>query len=111
MPHVSAASVTPDDLVGAVRTGLAALADPAKAGPMQAYMRSAMPYRGVTARPLARFCRELFDQKRLLDRESRVNVWFLAQTEIEFLRLEVALKDLQLGQPGVGKKEVLERKE
>jgi 3-methyladenine DNA glycosylase AlkD len=65
MPHVSATSVTTDDLVGAVRTGLAALADPAKAGPMQAYMRSAIPFRGVTARPLARFCKELFDRKRL----------------------------------------------
>ena len=65
MPHVSATSVTPDDLVVAVRTDLAALADPAKAGPMQAYMRSAMPYRGVTARPLARLCKELFDRKRL----------------------------------------------
>ena len=62
-----ATSVTPDDLVVAVRTGLAALADPAKAGPMQAYMRSAMPYRGVTAQPLARFCKELFDRKRLDD--------------------------------------------
>lgn len=50
MPHVAATSVTPDDLVGAVRTGLAALADPAKAGPLQTYMRSSMPYRGVTAR-------------------------------------------------------------
>jgi len=45
MPHVAATSVTPDDLVGAVRTGLAALADPAKAGPLQTYMRSSMPYR------------------------------------------------------------------
>ena len=65
MPHVSATSVTPDDLVGAVRTGIAALADRAKAAPMQAYMKSAMPYRGVTARPLSRFCKELFDRERL----------------------------------------------
>jgi PAS domain S-box-containing protein len=29
----------------------------------------------------------LFDQKRLIEQESRVNLWFLAQTEIEFLNL------------------------
>jgi 3-methyladenine DNA glycosylase AlkD len=35
------------DLLAAVRDGLAALADPVKAPQMQAYMKSAMPYRGV----------------------------------------------------------------
>ncbi|WP_410644404.1 DNA alkylation repair protein [Amycolatopsis sp. lyj-346] len=34
-------------LVTAIRTGLAELADPAKAPAMQAYMKSAMPFRGV----------------------------------------------------------------
>jgi 3-methyladenine DNA glycosylase AlkD len=34
-------------LVGAVRDGLATLGDPAKAPQMQAYMKSAMPFRGV----------------------------------------------------------------
>ncbi|KDN21693.1 DNA alkylation repair protein [Amycolatopsis rifamycinica] len=34
-------------LVKAIRAGLAELADPAKAPAMQAYMKSAMPYRGV----------------------------------------------------------------
>ncbi len=34
-------------LVSDVRAALTAVADPAKAGPMQAYMRSAMPYLGV----------------------------------------------------------------
>ena len=38
MPPVSASSVTPEDLVEAVRTGIAALADPAKAATMQAYL-------------------------------------------------------------------------
>lgn len=45
------------DLVAAVRSGLAELADPVKASQMQRYMRSAMPYRGVQTpqwRPLAR---------------------------------------------------------
>jgi len=36
-------------LVTAVRAGLAGLADPVKAAGMQAYMKSAMPYRGVPA--------------------------------------------------------------
>jgi len=41
------------ELVAAVRDGLAALADPQKAAAMQAYMKSAMPFRGVQA-PAAR---------------------------------------------------------
>jgi 3-methyladenine DNA glycosylase AlkD len=36
-----------NELVAAVRDGLAAIADPAKAPAMQAYMKSAMPFRGV----------------------------------------------------------------
>ena len=39
-------------LIEAVRTGLAAVADPLKAPQMQAYMKSAMPYHGVP-RPVA----------------------------------------------------------
>ncbi len=35
------------DLVGAVRSGLAARADPVRAEQQQAYMKSAMPFRGV----------------------------------------------------------------
>ncbi len=36
-----------EQLVKAIRTGLAGLADPVKAPAMQAYMKSAMPFRGV----------------------------------------------------------------
>src|SRR5688572_29070234 len=36
-----------EELARAVLDGLAALADPAKAEPMRAYMKSSMPYRGV----------------------------------------------------------------
>ena len=36
---------------------------------MQAYMKSAMPCRGVPAQPLSRFCRELFDRERLADED------------------------------------------
>lgn len=43
-----------------VRSGLMALADPAKAGPMQAYMKSEMPYLGVSTVPLRRMCKALF---------------------------------------------------
>ena len=39
------------ELLTAVRDGLAALADPVKAPQMQAYMKSAMPYRGVATPP------------------------------------------------------------
>jgi 3-methyladenine DNA glycosylase AlkD len=40
--------ITADDtLVHAVRAALVAVADPEKAGPMQAYMKSAMPFLGV----------------------------------------------------------------
>jgi 3-methyladenine DNA glycosylase AlkD len=40
-------SLTP--LIAAIRDGLAAAADPGRAPAMQAYMKSAMPYRGVTS--------------------------------------------------------------
>src|SRR5919199_4981579 len=51
----------------------------------------------------------LFDHKRLIDKESKINIWFLAQTEIEFLRLKESLKDFALGEPGVDRAEVAER--
>ncbi|MEV4151178.1 DNA alkylation repair protein [Amycolatopsis sp. NPDC049691] len=38
-----------EQLVKAIRTGLAELADPVKAPAMQAYMKSAMPFRGVAS--------------------------------------------------------------
>ena len=57
-----------DELVDAVRTRLAASGDPARAPQMQAYMKSAMPFHGVTAVPLRRICREVFAEHRLADR-------------------------------------------
>jgi len=47
-------------LVAAVRSALAALADPAKAPGMQAYMKSAMPYLGVQTPARRRALRALF---------------------------------------------------
>lgn len=45
----------------AIRLALRAVADPAKAAPMQAYMKSAMPYLGVQTPELRAACREVFD--------------------------------------------------
>ena len=45
-------------IVAAVRRRLRALADPARAKPMQAYMKSAMPFLGVSAPALRAACRE-----------------------------------------------------
>jgi 3-methyladenine DNA glycosylase AlkD len=56
------------DLVGLVRERLAAAADPERAGPMQAYMKSVMPYRGVTSLPLRALCRAAYDERPLPDR-------------------------------------------
>ena len=48
-------------LVGSVRASLAALGDPAKAVPMQMYMKSTMPFRGVPSPALKRLLRGLFE--------------------------------------------------
>ena len=47
------------DLVAALRARLAARGDPAKAPAMQAYMKSAMPYRGVTTPEQRRLVRDV----------------------------------------------------
>lgn len=47
-------------LIRSVREALQALADPAKAPAMQAYMKSEMPYLGVQATPLRQALRPLF---------------------------------------------------
>jgi 3-methyladenine DNA glycosylase AlkD len=70
MPYDAEVHVTSGDLVTLVRRGIAGLADPAKAPAMQAYMKSDMPYRGVTSQPLGRFCRELFGRHLLADEET-----------------------------------------
>jgi 3-methyladenine DNA glycosylase AlkD len=48
-------------LVREVRAALKAAADPGKATEMQAYMKSAMPYRGVTSPEQKRLWRRLFE--------------------------------------------------
>ena len=47
-------------IVIAIRAGLAAAADPARAKGAQAYMKSEMPFRGVSAPILRRLCRDVF---------------------------------------------------
>ncbi len=59
-----------DDLVQSIRAALADAGDATRAPAMQAYMRSAMPYRGVSAVPLRALCREVLDAHPLPDRAS-----------------------------------------
>ncbi|HEX2130653.1 MAG TPA: DNA alkylation repair protein [Actinophytocola sp.] len=55
------------DLVTAVRTELAALADPSRAPGMQRYMKSEMPFRGVPAPQRRELARRLFAAHPLSD--------------------------------------------
>jgi len=59
-----------DKLVQALRTGLAEVADPAKAPEMRRYMKSEMPYRGVPKPVRAKLTRRLFAEYPLADRAS-----------------------------------------
>jgi 3-methyladenine DNA glycosylase AlkD len=66
-------------LVGAVRAGLAAAANPTKAPQMQAYMKSALPYYGVPMPEVRRIARAVFTGHPLEDRgtwESTVRALF-----------------------------------
>jgi 3-methyladenine DNA glycosylase AlkD len=54
-------------LVQMIRRTLAEAADPVKAPQMQAYMKSVMPYRGVSAPRLKQLCREAFKAHPLSD--------------------------------------------
>jgi len=53
-----------------LRAELQRAADPAKARPMQAYMKSAMPYFGVSAVPLRAIFKRVFDAHLLPDRDA-----------------------------------------
>ena len=56
------------DLVRLVRERIASAADPDRAEPMRAYMKSALPYRGVTSVPLRAITREVVPAYPLPDR-------------------------------------------
>jgi len=58
------------ELVAAVRSALAAAADPDRAAAQQRYMKSEMPYRGLTAPELARVLRPLLRERPPVDRPS-----------------------------------------
>lgn len=56
------------ELLSAVRIGLAAAGDHERAAGQQRYMKSAMPYRGVRMPEVARMCRAVFAEHVLSDR-------------------------------------------
>lgn len=58
------------DLARLVRRRIAESADPGRAGQMQAYMRSAMPYRGVTSVPLRRLLADAYTAQHLPNRDA-----------------------------------------
>jgi 3-methyladenine DNA glycosylase AlkD len=58
------------ELATAIRAGLAAAADPAKAPAMQAYMKSALPYHGVPAPGQRALFRAVFAAHPLPDRDT-----------------------------------------
>ena len=66
----SQAATTPEQLVGQIRDALVALADPARAVPMRAYMRDRFPFLGIQTPVRRAELRPLFkvnfDQKSLL---------------------------------------------
>jgi 3-methyladenine DNA glycosylase AlkD len=62
----------PDQVLGLarlVRARIAEAGDPARAGHMQAYMKSAMPYRGVTSVPLRTLLADVYGARPLPDRD------------------------------------------
>ena len=63
-------TVSQFEAVAEVRRRLADSADPLRAPQMQAYMKSAMPFRGVSADPLRKICREVFAAAPLPDRST-----------------------------------------
>jgi signal transduction histidine kinase/CheY-like chemotaxis protein len=48
----------------------------------------------------------LFDQRRLIETDSKINIWFLAQAEIEYLRLMEGLTTFAAGSDAVSKDEI-----
>ncbi|MFN8549277.1 MAG: DNA alkylation repair protein [Candidatus Eisenbacteria bacterium] len=66
-------------LVTAIRSELRSLADPAKAEPMRAYMKSTMPYLGVPMPLMRRTCKALFKAHAVPDaatwRETVLHLW------------------------------------
>lgn len=86
---------TPTALIDAVRNGLERRADPKKAGAMQAYMKSTMPYYGIQAPALRQFCEPLFEEHTLTTaaawRQAIAGLWDSAtRREQRYAALELA---------------------
>jgi 3-methyladenine DNA glycosylase AlkD len=82
-------------LVRAARKALRAVADPAKAPIMQAYMKSAMPYLGIQATPLRKVARSVFAAHRIESFEewygSVLELWREARyREERYIAIELA---------------------
>lgn len=81
-------------LVDDVRAALAAAADPVKAAPMQAYMKSAMPFRGVPKPARVAVLRPVYRAHVLDDRESWDATVRLLWDSAEFREERYAATDL-----------------
>jgi 3-methyladenine DNA glycosylase AlkD len=85
-------------LVREVRAALKTAADPRKAPEMQAYMKSAMPYRGVSSPELKRIWRRLFDAHPLASVEEWTDVALVLWRDAAFREeryTAIALTDLR----------------
>ena len=86
---------TPTALIDAVRKSLERQADPKKAGPMQAYMKSTMPFYGIQAPGLRQLCDPLFADHTLTTaaawRQTIAGLWDTAtRREQRYAALELA---------------------
>ncbi len=86
---------TPTALIEAVRKSLERHADPKKAGPMQAYAKSPMPYYGIQAPKLREVCLPLFEHHTLTTaaawRQAIAGLWDTAtRKEQRYAALELA---------------------
>lgn len=83
--------------VGAVRAALAGAGDPARAAQQQAYMKSSLPYAGVTAPELAALLRPLLADHRFADRaqweHAVLELWEDAEHREEWYAAIALLRD------------------
>ena len=87
-------TVSNTELVKLVSSRLAEVADPAKAGPMAAYMKTDMPFYGVSSplrRPIAKEIRERFPPAGNDEYRGQVTaLWELPHREEKYLALDIA---------------------
>ena len=81
-------------LVGVVRTELSAVADPEKAAPMAAYMKTEMPFYGVQKAARTSIMRRLHKEFHPLDRDEYEHavsaLWKLSHREEKYLAISYA---------------------